>query len=196
MRGLARASARSSSSPMDAVRQMLQRSSEALSSGATLRAVEQAREALVLARGDEAMELSSLDALGTALWARGEVHNAATVLGAAARLRHLTGQPHATSTVSELAATSPAWEEGRHLRPGEVLVLLATGRSARGRPTAGWGSLTPSERQVVELAVDGLSNPQIAQKLYLSTNTVKTHLLRAYRKLGVKSRTELSQVRR
>jgi len=181
---------------MDPVRLLLQRSSAALSSGATLRAVDEAREALILSRGDELLELSSLDALGTALWARGEVHHAATVLGAADRLRHLTGQPQATSTVAELASSSPGWEEGRHLRPGEVLVLLATGRSASGRPTAGWGSLTPSERQVVELAVDGLSNPQIAQMLFLSTNTVKTHLLRAYRKLGVKSRTELSQVRR
>jgi DNA-binding CsgD family transcriptional regulator len=181
---------------MEPVRTLLQRSSTSLSGGATLRAVEEAREALVLSRGDDVLELLSLDALGAALWARGELRNAAVVLGAGDRLRQRTGQGHGRSAVAELAEASPGWDEGRLLRPEEVLALLSVNRTPTGRPTAGWTSLTPSERQVVELAVEGLTNPRIAQKLFLSTNTVKTHLQRAYRKLGITSRAELSQVRR
>jgi DNA-binding CsgD family transcriptional regulator len=181
---------------MEQVRTLLQRSAASLSGGATLRAVDEARDALVLSRGDEALELVSLDALGTALWSRGELHHAAVVLGAADSLRERTGQSPPPSSVTELATASPGWDEGRHLQPGDVLAALENGRSARGRPTSGWASLTAGERQVVELAVEGLSNPRIAQKLFLSTNTVKTHLLRAYRKLGVNSRRELSSVRR
>ncbi|MFN2539648.1 MAG: response regulator transcription factor [Mycobacteriales bacterium] len=181
---------------MDPVRTLLQRSSTSLTSGATMRAVNDAREALTLSRGDEVLELASLDALGAALWARGELHLAATVLGAADRLRQRTGQPHPTSGIAEVVPQSPGWEEGRHLRPDEIMVMMSSARSTDGRPTSGWGSLTSSERQVVELAVEGLSNPRIAQQLFLSTNTVKTHLQRAYRKLGVSSRTELSQVPR
>ncbi len=53
------------------------------------------------------------------------------------------------------------------------------------------GKLTPSERRVVELAVEGLSNKQIAAKLYVTVNTVEVHLSRAYAKLGVNSRNQL-----
>ncbi|MCU1599617.1 MAG: putative transcriptional regulatory protein (LuxR-family) [Frankiales bacterium] len=177
---------------MEPVRVLLQRSSASLTSGATLRAVEEAREALVLARGDGDLEASSLDALGAALWARGDLHTAAVTLGAADRLRQGTDQPLPVTALLELAQGSPGWQEGLRLSPDEVVALL----TPRGRPRAGWNSLTPAERSVVELAVEGLSNPRIAQKLFLSTNTVKTHLQRAYRKLGITSRGELSQVRR
>jgi DNA-binding CsgD family transcriptional regulator len=161
-----------------------------------VRALDQAREALLLARGDERLELHCLDAVGAALWARGDFHLSALVLGSADRLRQRTGQPQPPNSVAELVEASPGWEEGRRLRPDEIRARLTAVATTNGRPTAGWGSLTASERKVVELALEGLSNPRIAEKLFLSTNTVKTHLLRAYRKLGVRSRTELSQVRR
>jgi len=48
--------------------------------------------------------------------------------------------------------------------------------------------LTERERQVLELLCDGLSAPQIAQKLFLGTTTVKSHLGRLYEKLGVSDR--------
>ncbi len=53
--------------------------------------------------------------------------------------------------------------------------------------------LTPSERQVIELAADGLSNKQIAAALYVTVNTVEVHLARAYAKLGVRSRGQLAK---
>jgi len=50
-------------------------------------------------------------------------------------------------------------------------------------------SLPPRERQVLQAASRGLSNNQIGAELYITEATVKTHLLRAYAKLGVDSRT-------
>jgi ATP/maltotriose-dependent transcriptional regulator MalT len=52
--------------------------------------------------------------------------------------------------------------------------------------------LTPSQRRTVELAVDGLSNKEIAARLVVSVHTVEVHLSRAYAKLGVRSRTQLA----
>ena len=52
--------------------------------------------------------------------------------------------------------------------------------------------LTASERRVAELAAEGLSNPEIAQALFVTRKTVETHLGRAYRKLGITSRTRLT----
>jgi DNA-binding NarL/FixJ family response regulator len=47
---------------------------------------------------------------------------------------------------------------------------------------------------VVRLATDGLTNPEIAARLFMSRNTVKTHLSHVYAKLGVSNRTELATV--
>ncbi|HEX2130387.1 MAG TPA: helix-turn-helix transcriptional regulator, partial [Actinophytocola sp.] len=66
-------------------------------------------------------------------------------------------------------------------------------RRRAARPATGWASLTPAERSVAELAVRGLSNPQIAAELFIGRGTVKTHLARAYAKLGVANRTELAR---
>jgi DNA-binding CsgD family transcriptional regulator len=53
--------------------------------------------------------------------------------------------------------------------------------------------LTPSELRVVELAVEGLSNKEIAQRLFVRVHTVEVHLSHAYAKLGVRSRGQLAQ---
>lgn len=50
-------------------------------------------------------------------------------------------------------------------------------------------TLSPRERQVLQVVARGLSNSQIGAELYITEATVKTHLLRAYSKLGVDSRT-------
>jgi DNA-binding CsgD family transcriptional regulator len=57
------------------------------------------------------------------------------------------------------------------------------------------GQLTPTEQRVVELAVEGLSNKEIAHRLVVTVNTVETHLSHAYAKLGVRSRAQLSRAR-
>jgi DNA-binding CsgD family transcriptional regulator len=57
---------------------------------------------------------------------------------------------------------------------------------------SGWQSLTPSERAVVDLVAEGLSNPQIGQRLYVSRRTVQTHLAHVFAKLHLTSRTQLA----
>ena len=52
--------------------------------------------------------------------------------------------------------------------------------------------LTPAERDVVDLAVSGLTTPQIAARLFISPNTVKTHLSQVYAKLDISSRAQLA----
>lgn len=70
--------------------------------------------------------------------------------------------------------------------------LRASGARPRRIAPSGPDALTPSERRVVELAAAGHSNRDIAQTLFITTNTVEVHLTRTYRKLGVTGRTGLT----
>jgi DNA-binding CsgD family transcriptional regulator len=65
-------------------------------------------------------------------------------------------------------------------------------RGARKRPQFGWESLTPTERTVVTLVADGLTNPQIGERLFISRRTVQAHLVHMFAKLGISSRTQLA----
>jgi DNA-binding CsgD family transcriptional regulator len=65
-------------------------------------------------------------------------------------------------------------------------------RVTHRRAQSGWPSLTPSERGVVDLAAEGLSNPQIGQRLYVSRRTVQTHLGHVFAKLHITSRAQLA----
>ena len=60
------------------------------------------------------------------------------------------------------------------------------------RAQSGWQSLTPSEQAVVDLVAEGLSNPQIGQRLYVSRRTVQTHLAHVFAKLHITSRAQLA----
>ncbi|MEP6681303.1 MAG: LuxR C-terminal-related transcriptional regulator [Chloroflexota bacterium] len=67
------------------------------------------------------------------------------------------------------------------------------GSRNRGRKAViGWESLTKSERRVVGLLGDGLTNGQIADRLFVSRRTVESHLARAYGKLGASTRVQLA----
>ena len=69
--------------------------------------------------------------------------------------------------------------------------LVATGETVRKRSPATRDELTPQEEQIVRLARDGLSNPEIGAQLFLSSRTVEWHLRKVYPKLGISSRREL-----
>ena len=56
------------------------------------------------------------------------------------------------------------------------------------------GELTPQQRQIVRLASDGLTDREIADRLFLSPRTVSSHLYRSYPKLAVASRHQLRDV--
>jgi DNA-binding CsgD family transcriptional regulator len=62
------------------------------------------------------------------------------------------------------------------------------------RPQTGWAGLTESELGVVELVSEGLTNRQVADRLYISPHTVGIHLRHAFAKLGVHSRVELTRL--
>jgi DNA-binding CsgD family transcriptional regulator len=63
-----------------------------------------------------------------------------------------------------------------------------------GRRAGAEGQLTPSEQRVAELAAGGLSNKEIAARLFVTQHTVEVHLSHAYAKLGVRSRSQLPRV--
>ena len=65
-------------------------------------------------------------------------------------------------------------------------------RGTRGRPQTGWASLTPAEHAVAGLVAEGLSNPQIGERLYISHRTVQTHLAHMFAKLDIATRAQLA----
>jgi ATP/maltotriose-dependent transcriptional regulator MalT len=70
--------------------------------------------------------------------------------------------------------------------------LLATGEKVRKRTAETRDDLTAQERQIAGLARDGLSNPEIGARLFLSPRTVEWHLHKVFTKLGIRSRRELA----
>lgn len=61
------------------------------------------------------------------------------------------------------------------------------------RPAFGWGSLTDTERRITDLVAQGLSNREVASRVFLSAHTVAFHLRHVFWKLGVTSRVELAR---
>jgi predicted ATPase/class 3 adenylate cyclase/DNA-binding CsgD family transcriptional regulator len=129
---------------------------------------------------------------------------AARLLGAAHNIRQRTGavrfriydasyEAWAASvrdTMSEKDFES-AWAEGAALSTGEAIAYAQRGRGQRKRPTSGWASLTPTELDVIRLVSEGLTNNDIAARLFVSPRTVQTHLTHVYTKLSLTSRVQL-----
>ncbi|KZS60226.1 LuxR family transcriptional regulator [Mycobacterium ostraviense] len=86
-----------------------------------------------------------------------------------------------------------AWDEGAALSTEEAIAYARRGHGWRKRPATGWESLTPTEIDVVRLVSEGLSNKDIATRLFVSHRTVQTHLTHVYTKLGFTSRVQLAQ---
>ena len=72
--------------------------------------------------------------------------------------------------------------------------LLATGTTVRKRTVETGSQLTAQEAQIARLARDGLSNPEIAIRLFISRRTVQYHLHKVFTKLGIHSREQLDRV--
>jgi DNA-binding CsgD family transcriptional regulator len=87
--------------------------------------------------------------------------------------------------VAEACGAVPLAERARH-------ELRAAGGRPRRPRISGADALTASERRTAAMAAEGLSNPEIAQALFVTKKTVESHLGSAYRKLGIHSRAELA----
>jgi DNA-binding CsgD family transcriptional regulator len=87
--------------------------------------------------------------------------------------------------LAEACGAAPLAERARH-------ELRAAGGRPRRPRLSGAEALTASERRIAAMAVEGLSNPEIAQALFVTKKTVEAHLGSAYRKLGIHSRAELA----
>lgn len=124
------------------------------------------------------------------------------LLIAAGALHEDMGQfcPHqATATADRERASDALGREAADVirQAGQLTAQAAVSyaRRSRGqqqRPAHGWDSLTPAEREVTQLVTEGLSNPDIASRLFISRATVKTHLAHIFTKLDVSNRTQLA----
>lgn len=121
--------------------------------------------------------------------ARLEHAKALAALGTTLRLaRRPTDAREPLRRALELAEVCGAEPLAGHVRSE----LYATGARPRTTALSGPDSLTPSERRIVDLAVEGGSNRDIAQALFVTPKTVEVHLSNAYRKLEISSRRELA----
>jgi DNA-binding CsgD family transcriptional regulator/tetratricopeptide (TPR) repeat protein len=111
--------------------------------------------------------------------------DAATVIGADAR-RLLSA---ALEDYLALGADHDAARVTARLR---ALGVRTGVRGPRNRPASGWESLTATERKVAALVAEGLSNPEVGNRLFISRRTVQTHVSHIFAKLQVSSRAELA----
>jgi predicted ATPase/DNA-binding CsgD family transcriptional regulator len=164
-------------------------------------ALDRAHAALAIAV-DAALWPHVIDAaemVGALLVDVGRPHEAARLLAAAESARSTLPYrfrfPHRSAYVGVAHAAvegDSGWEKGLTMTLPDAVALAQRMRGERMRPANGWASLTPTELAVVHEVAAGLSNPEIAAKLFMSRATVKTHLSHAYAKLGFRSRTELA----
>lgn len=151
------------------------------------------------------LSVDLLDLMVTLSFELGRCDVAARLLGAADRQRELTGYVRSGLVCDELVpvlagieatlgrvAFEQARAEGRALSLERAVWYARRGRACHGQAVSGWDSLTPSERQVASLVGQRLTNAEIAQQLFVSTRTVKSHLTRVFAKLQVTNRRELA----
>jgi len=146
-----------------------------------------------------------LDELALLAARTGEFERAARQAGAAASVRTRLSCVPEPGSLERLQAVraqivaagrserwQAAWRQGMALGLADAIAYTRRRRGPRDRPIAGVDSLTPTERDAAQLAAEGLTNPQIAARLFIARGTVKMHLSNAYRKLHVSNRVELT----
>ena len=100
----------------------------------------------------------------------------------------------ACQMLDEMGIEAFAERARRELAAAGETIAKRIAQPARTRPGQASELLTSQEAQVARLASDGLSNPEIAARLFISVRTVQYHLSKVFAKLGIKSRAELHRV--
>jgi predicted ATPase/class 3 adenylate cyclase/DNA-binding CsgD family transcriptional regulator len=100
----------------------------------------------------------------------------------ALRLRGALGGP----------ALAAARAEGEAMSLDDSIAYVRRARGVRKRPSSGWASLTPTELEIVRHAAEGLTNPEIGERMFISRGTVKVHLSHIYAKLSLRNRSEVA----
>jgi predicted ATPase/class 3 adenylate cyclase/DNA-binding CsgD family transcriptional regulator len=187
---------------------LLARAKVAIAQGQPEQGERDAHDALACAAELEAYQHipDILECLGTLADHAGSHREAARLFGAAHGIRQRMGAvrykvwdaSHEASVAALRDAMGEqdfdsAWAEGAALSTEVAIAYAQRGRGERKRPTSGWASLTPAERDVVRLVSEGLANNDIATRLFVSPRTVQTHLTHVYTKLGLNSRVQLAQ---
>jgi DNA-binding CsgD family transcriptional regulator len=161
------------------------------------------------ADGDAALRPLALRCRGLLLAAQGDVERSIAALEEAARAPEPPQQANPFELARTLLALGAMQRRAQHKRAardsleraaeifeglGARLWLERTGSELRriGGRVASDEELSETERQIVELVVAGRRNSEVAAELSLSPNTVAWNLSKVYRKLGVRSRTELA----
>jgi len=165
----------------------LERQSTAVGSAWALAACDRSRGAILLARGASDDAVAPLQRAGDAFDELGYGPDAARAILLRGRALLRAGQRTQASDAladarGRFAAMGAALWEARAI---DDLERAAPGRSA--------GELTPAETRIAALVAQGLKNREIGQALYMSVGTVEAHLTRTYRKLGIRSRSELTR---
>jgi ATP/maltotriose-dependent transcriptional regulator MalT len=152
--------------------------------------------------GDDHRAAECLERLAIVAGSRHHDATAARLFGAAEATRDALGaslspadrdehEPRVASARAALGATAFAasWEEGRALTLEEALEeARRTFPEPADLPSEERSILSARELEVLRLVAEGLTDPQIAERLHVSTRTVNAHLRTVYRKLRVRSR--------
>jgi predicted ATPase/class 3 adenylate cyclase/DNA-binding CsgD family transcriptional regulator len=146
-----------------------------------------------------------LDILAAVAATQGSFEEAAGLLGAAAAGRERLGivrfppEPEFWTSIEHTTreALGPdgyqtAFAAGAALGTDEAVAYVRRAQGKRKRPARGWGSLTPTELEVVRHITAGLTNRQIGERMFISPGTVKVHLSHIFAKLGIPSRSHLA----
>jgi DNA-binding NarL/FixJ family response regulator len=159
------------------------------------------RESLtILGEPGNPLYMQNLELLAAAVSLRGEHGRAAWLFGAAEALREAVGAfvlplyraeydlgVAATRAGLEEAAFAAAWSEGLAMTPEQAVEYSLEPSPATPHPR-NTAELSTREVEVLGLVAEGLTDPQVADRLYLSPRTVGQHLRSIYQKLGVPSR--------
>jgi DNA-binding CsgD family transcriptional regulator len=110
-------------------------------------------------------------------------------------LGHTARADEAVPLLREAVATYERLEAVRdvaRVQSAQRTLGIPRSRRAQRRPSFGWNSLTATEVKVVSLVAEGLTNRQIADRLFVSRRTVATHIEHVFQKLGHANRVELA----